>query len=616
MRVPRGPRRWSALTAASLAGSIVAGTVPRMASADPGQATPFAGTFADDQLRLDLSVAADGTYAGTLTKAGAAYPVRAGTSGPGIAGTFVAARHPFPFTATLADGHVVLQSGGNSYTLAPLATNPLGGGGGGGGGAGGPPTPPPPPVGVVDGSTPLGRFRLLGATPTGKTLFITLPTATTVEAALTQAADALGQVLDAKPTLGTAFADAQGHRKGGVILTGKLRGAAVKGLIFCGPGPTGATATVILARADAQQADLKTLFGFMPAPPVKMQTHAFPDGSGSVDLPDGWTALTPTAMHGVYVSGPGGQLVVFSNIMAVNDPNCRLVGLSKQTYALKVQNYNSQMRQYQHGLDLHRQFPRTPEPVQPKPPVAPDPDPNVTFPGMTFCPYCDGPEEVLKVWYPLNEQIQRRAGGPYTTLDKIIEVLPLDGNPAQPGSKAGLVYLALTDHDGDKATPVRALNRIATANIIPGQQWQLVFSNMRAPDATFDRDLPVMTAVMNSIRLDMNVVTGEINAEGAAVRKMSDEMFQGMQRSNRAFQDQQAASFNAHEEQIAAQEQARHDSASDFIEYIGGVRHVYDADTGKTLNVDLFNANAIVNGLNDAANDPNRFVQVPLRYER
>jgi hypothetical protein len=67
---------------------------------------------------------------------------------------------------------------------------------------------------------------------------------------------------------------------------------------------------------------------------------------------------------------------------------------------------------------------------------------------------------------------------------------------------------------------------------------------------------------------------------------------------------------------MAAQQQAMHDSSSDFIEYIRGVRDVYDNQTGQMHSVDLFHVNGIVNGMNTAANDPNRFVQIPLRYER
>jgi hypothetical protein len=57
-------------------------------------------------------------------------------------------------------------------------------------------------------------------------------------------------------------------------------------------------------------------------------------------------------------------------------------------------------------------------------------------------------------------------------------------------------------------------------------------------------------------------------------------------------------------------------SASDFIETIQGTRDVYDTTTGQTRSVNLFNVNGIVDGLNAAAGDPTRFVQIPLRDER
>jgi hypothetical protein len=49
---------------------------------------------------------------------------------------------------------------------------------------------------------------------------------------------------------------------------------------------------------------------------------------------------------------------------------------------------------------------------------------------------------------------------------------------------------------------------------------------------------------------------------------------------------------------------------------IRGVRDVYDTKTGTLHSVDLYNSHAIVEGMNAAVNDPNQFVQIPLRYER
>ena len=267
-------------------------------------------------------------------------------------------------------------------------------------------------------------------------------------------------------------------------------------------------------------------------------------------------------------------------------------------------------------MALHQRNPNSPVGRPPVAPVEPDADPNIAFPHINVCRRCDGAEEVFKYWYPLREEKQKRAGKGYSSVDKIIAMFPGEPNPLIHGSKSGVEYLAVSDHDGDKIMHMRVAIEITTAPVLEGESWQFFASVMRAPDESFDRDLPVMTAIMNSVNLDMDVVNRVIAGDGGAVRKIYADKFQVMVKAGQDFQDSQAASFASHEAQIAAQEKARHDSNSDFIEYIGGVRKVYDTATGKMLDVDLFNSNAITNGLNEGANDPNRFVQIPLRYER
>ena len=148
---------------------------------------------------------------------------------------------------------------------------------------------------------------------------------------------------------------------------------------------------------------MAALFGFMPAP-LKMQTHQYPDNSGSVDLPDGWTAIGTSAVYGVAAKGPAGQAVVFGNTQTILMPNSTLVRQGKQTYQIQLQNYNTQMRNYQQMLAMHQRYPNT---VMSNPPVKPTPpndDPNVAMPLLNFCRECTGAEEVLKYWYPIAEQ--------------------------------------------------------------------------------------------------------------------------------------------------------------------------------------------------------------------
>src|SRR5581483_2492809 len=78
-----------------------------------------------------------------------------------------------------------------------------------------------------------------------------------------------------------------------------------------------------------------------------------------------------------------------------------------------------------------------PPPAKPEPP---DPDPNVQFPGLIFCTYCAGPEEMLKNFFPVSADKLRRAGKPYPTLDKVLAVIPDDPDSAHTGNHNGFAY--------------------------------------------------------------------------------------------------------------------------------------------------------------------------------
>jgi hypothetical protein len=256
----------------------------------------------------------------------------------------------------------------------------------------------------------------------------------------------------------------------------------------------------------------------MPAQ-VKMQKHVFPDGSGSIDLPPGWTTEQQSASFGVLIKGPVGQQVAIGSSVVVNTPDGLLAGTGQQTYQVAMQTYKMQMQAYQQNVAARRQYPNILALQEPKKPVPPDPARDM--PQLVFCRYCSGADEVLKYFYPAVEAKAKRAGGPYTTLDKIVEVVPADPNPLIANDKAGVAYLALTDHDGQNVTHIRALNRIETYPILDGKStWVVAFNTMRAPDATFDRDLPVMNDIMTSLKLNMDVVTRQIQQNSAAVRKM------------------------------------------------------------------------------------------------
>jgi len=571
----------------------------------------FAGSFSDGKVTVELSESG-GAYVGTIAQGDTKFPAKASVAGQGLAGTFTSNGNEYAFTATLDGDRLIFTTGGKTYTLARATAQPRAA----------PTQPHAAPTGAApqSGGAQFGNFSVLGSTPKGQTLFMKLPAGQTLEAAIIQTADELGKVFDGKPELTGAFANAQGRNNGGATLNAKLKGQDIQGLIFCGTGPNGGSATAIIAALGASKDEVAMLMGFMPVP-LKMTTHTFPDGSGSVDLPDGWTTNTQSASNGIFVKGPAGQTVIWCAIQEIYDPDCRNERMRRQIYNMQMSRYQRDLQNYNHMVEVHRQNPNIlapGDPPQPPPPYEPDPNINSIKQHLPlrYCKYCDGVEDLIKVFTPVIASANQRAGLPYNSIDKVIVELPGKPDPNNPNANSGTVYIVTTVHDGETATHYRQLNTVWTGNTVPGEVWQLTGCYMQAPDATFDKDLPKMSAVMASVKVDMTVVGKETAAAGEATREQGREQFAAMQRNHAAWQDQQAQQFADHEQQIAAQEKATHDSSSDFIEYVRGVRDVYDTQTGQMGSVDLFNANGIVNGMNNAANDPNRFVQIPLRYER
>jgi hypothetical protein len=573
------------------------------AADNPLSPAPYAGHFANDKVTVDLSPSGAG-YAGTISMGDNRFPATATVTGPGLAGTFSASGAQFDFTATLSGDQLLLHTGTKTYTLSrtPAGARPI-----------------DAPQTAIGAAPPAASgFSVLGSESAGQTLFIKLGATPTLESAIVQTADALGKLFGAKPAVSGAFANPPANTRGGALFTAALNGSPVRGWIFCSIVKSGAnsaaTATVVYAAASASPADISNLFAFMPAD-LKMETHQFPDGSGSVDLPPGWTTKQQSLSFGVQIDGPAGQTVVMGNNILVNTPDGLMARTAQQNYQTQLNIYQMQLQAYQQNVAARQRYPNIlalKEPVKPSPP-----DFDRGMPGIIFCRYCQGAQEVLQYLYPEMERKGQKAGTPYVSLDKVIEVVPADPNPLITNDKAGVAYIALTVHDGATVKPMRALNRIETYPVQDGSSlWSAGFNVMRAPDATFDADLPVMNAIMTSFKLNMDVVNKQIQDNGAAVRKMGEDSERQLLKQAHDFNVQQAENFNRFENQMAAQSQARHDASSDFIEYIKGVRDVYDTRTGQMTQVDLSDVHGVVNGMNAAALDPNRFVEIPLRYER
>jgi hypothetical protein len=60
---------------------------------------------------------------------------------------------------------------------------------------------------------------------------------------------------------------------------------------------------------------------------ASMPTHEyrFPDGTGSIQLPEGWKTSAQTTIHGVRIEGPAEQIVSLGVNFKINTPDSFIV---------------------------------------------------------------------------------------------------------------------------------------------------------------------------------------------------------------------------------------------------------------------------------------------------
>ncbi|MCX6929611.1 MAG: hypothetical protein NT154_41310 [Verrucomicrobia bacterium] len=534
----------------------------------------WGGSYRNDQVTLQLKAKPSGEYEGTILFEGQRFPLSASGDAGKLTGTFQTDDGSFDFTAARDGDSVNLSSGGKIYQLKRQAANPLGGKS--------PATNPlaaptdSPAQGVTgnsSGGVPKG-YSVVITTDSGKKLLTHKTEAKSVEAALGSSLQDLSGWFDARPATKGAFVDAKERRQGGAPFTAKLKGQPVKGLVSCALGENGADITVTYSRADAPASEWAKLSGGTNAPAgpatggIKMHEYAFPDGTGSIQLPDGWKTSAQTCIHGVQIQGPAGQTVSLGVSYSVNTPDSFIVQNQIQLAA--------QARQMG--------FP-PPKPIE-----------------MLVAPYT-GPVEALKNLLPQLSKMSQTRGGPAVTLDKILET-PKPAQAVFPNGQAAAVYFAFTKTTGGTPTPFRSRSQFETWMVGTGA-WSLYITEAAAPDATFDKDWPVMLAIATSLKTDPVAVQ---RATGRAIDAQNAN-FRAMQKAHAT----QVAGFDDYMKSQQRNSLIRDRVATDFDEVIRGQRTVEDTRTGERTSVDLGNVNEIVDKLNER--DPDRYIQIPLRDE-
>jgi hypothetical protein len=585
-----------------------------VAAADP----PMAGRFSDGNLTVDWSAGGDG-YAGTFTLRGQQFPASAHGGGSPVDGTFTASGHTFPFTAALADDTLTLTTAGVTYALKRVPPpNPLAAAATAAATAVAAPAAVAPPPG----------YAVAASNDAGQSLVAEKPGVTTVQAALEATFPDLAAYFGQRPTIGSAYQDAHDPHAGGATFTAAQAGRPVRGIVSCKLADGGgATVAVVYGRPDASKADWQALINpepqqtspgqpsptppaAPPTPPLTLTTanateYDLPDGTGSIMLPDGWSSKAQSATGPVIADGPDEEQVIFGGQVHVLSPDGQTMQMRARTRASQAQV----------AAMVHR----------PPPPEFP------LLPGTIVLPYTD-PEHAVADLTAEWSKIGQAKGFPYTVVfDRIL--WHKDNPRAVPNGQAAALAYEVTRTYTDGHTLVIRQFAMVQMWKTPSADWVMMTNGFHGPADRWKQDMPVMAAILNSFKLNNDAYTQKMqvqnqvaldqiktigDAENQVLRTNHDTWQAGQDSRNRIYNEQHQAqmdSYASHNLQEADRQLQQQRSAADFIETIKGTRTVYDTATGETGTADLNYVNGVVDSLNQAALDPNRFVQIPLRDE-
>ena len=446
--------------------------------------------------------------------------------------------------------------------------------------------PPDAPVGgksdTAHPATASTRFAELAATSSGRALTARFDGAKSVDDAIQQTGDALVAMFDAKPQFDGVAVDSKTRNRGLASFSAAIKGSAVKGIVLFNLDAQGAAANVIYSRPDAPQAEVQALMASLPAT-QPMQTYTFPMKDGTIDLPRGWATDARSATDAIRVTGPAGQRILYNITVRISTPN------------------GMEMRQWRSNNDQLRRLGSR----QLQPP------PQGVFSDLA------NPESTVQKILPALQEKQRQAGQTWTEVGEVLDAAKAAPNPHIAGAEAGLFHFRSIRHEGPTATKIREMDRIETYPINDGKDfWAISINGFTAPDDAFDRDLPLMKDIIETLKLAPDALQRRQNRDNqqlGAILQWGEEQHQILLARGRQYQEEQNDRFNRMQANDQARRQARHDANSDFQEMISGYRTVYDSGTGVNHSVDYYRVDEITNAWNAAANDPNRYIQIPLR---
>ena len=180
---------------------------------------------------------------------------------------------------------------------------------------------------------------------------------------------------------------------------------------------------------------------------LPLQQHQFEDGTATIGLAEGWTTPTREAMHGVVVNGPEHQLMTIGAAVSVQAPGSIGAGA----------------------------------------------------PG-TLTAELGTPLEVLRSLVPQLSELSAKNGGPRTAIDEITPLATLKAS--LPNGQAQLLRCGISERASDGSeVHYQALAQVEVTPFGNGA-FMMSLTAMRAPDANFERGLPVMLQMLQSLRLN------------------------------------------------------------------------------------------------------------------
>jgi hypothetical protein len=461
------------------------------------------------------------------------------------------------------------------------------------------------------GTGPLANYTILKTTDYGKSMTRNFPAQTTARQVVRSTVPDLLAFFGEKPKLVGVYQDQKDKKSACVFFSENLSGQPVKGLSVIKVTDDATREWIVFCQADAPKGEAMKLLSLQPAgdggasaagggagtgvtppsggatsanapthyagathavaggssgsgnakpiPPadIKLQTYSFPDGTGTVGVPDGWTCNSQT-IGGAVVKGPADQIVAFDIAGQVDVPGGQ---------ALRM-------------LSMGGGNPAN----------------------ALIAPYNPDPATALKNLMEAINRIQQAKGGPSTTVDEVVNQQPRQPGPGMTNGHAAVIELAVTQTIRGVSRKFHSIQIFAAYTFNGGRDtWNFYGSQEMAPEETYKQDLPVMNAIFDSLK--ENAVA--INAKGAAEQKQVNQILDQTRQMN--------ANVDATITQMHSEEVQSERSFADVDEGIRGYRKVYDSQTGDEADVNLGDVNGVVNALNEA--DPGRYVQIPLRDE-